>query len=209
MGIDPTGEEVGFEACPHDVSPRHGRRSIRYQERSTYIEEPGNHQHDTHPSERLATSETIMYTIIHTYKGAHTMHKKNIIGTIIRIITNIAVAMTLVILSMASFNGSLQNVKEWIGDMNTIILLIVEIILAWRLGNAASTFMIRLFLYTFIRKNKVQIEQQGTLSENEEEAASFKKFLDKYSQEGSASVLRSLCEATANGILLFFLLLLP
>lgn len=41
------------------------------------------------------------------------MHKKNIIGTIIRIITNIAVAITLAILSIASFNGGLQNVKEW------------------------------------------------------------------------------------------------
>lgn len=137
------------------------------------------------------------------------MHKKNIIGTIIRIITNIAVAITLAILSIASFNGSLQNVKEYIGSMNYIVLFIVEIILAWRLGTAASTFAVRLFLYTFIRKNKVQIEQQGIQSEDEEEAASFKKFLDKYSQEGSASVLRSLCEATANGILLFFILLLP
>lgn len=134
------------------------------------------------------------------------MQKKNIIGTIIRIITNIAVAMTLVILSIASFNGGLQNVKEWIGNMNHIVLLIVVIILAWRLGTAASTFVARLLLYTSIRTNKVWMEQQVIQSENEEEAALFKKLLDEYSQDGIASVLRSLCEATANGILLFFLL---
>lgn len=137
------------------------------------------------------------------------MQKKNIIGTIIRIITNIAVAITLAILSIASFNGNLQNVKEYIGGMNYAVPFIVEIILAWRLGNAASTFVLRLFFYTLIRKNKVQIEQRSIQSEDEEEAALFKRFLDKYSQEGSASVLRSLCEATANGILLFFLLFLP
>lgn len=135
------------------------------------------------------------------------MQKKNIIGTIIRIITNIAVATTLAILSIASFNGSLQNVEEYIGGMNYAVLFIVVIILAWRLGDSASTFVLRLFLYTLIRKNKVQMEQRSIQSEDEEEAALFKRFLDKYSQEGSADVLRNLCEATANGILLFFLLL--
>lgn len=184
-------------------------KSIQYQERSTLIEEPitihGEHQHNTiYRTTCNIRNHRVYYT--YTYKGAHNMQKRNIIGTIIRIITNIAVAMTLAILFIASFNGNLQNIKEWIGTMNYIVLLIVVVILGWRLGTAGATFVARLLLYTSIRTNKVWMEQQVIQSKNEEEAVLFKKLLDEYSQGGIASVLRSLCEATANGILLFFLL---